>query len=63
MHPGSPQSQDRIFAGVWGYSQAPTSNLVDQYAARLRRKLAAAGSTVSVEARKGLGYCLAGRRP
>jgi two-component system OmpR family response regulator len=57
-HQGSPQSQRAIFTSVWGFSHAPASNLVDQYAVRLRGKLVSAGSSVTVVARKGRGYVL-----
>ena len=58
LHSGRPQPQDAIHARVWGYTDAPPSNLVDTYVGRLRRKLAVAASTVTVVARKRQGYLL-----
>jgi DNA-binding response OmpR family regulator len=55
---GTPQSQEAIYARVWGCADAPVQNLVDTYVGRLRRKLAAAGSRVSVVSRKRQGYML-----
>ena len=55
---GTPQSQDVIFNQVWGYAEVPGHNLVDVYVGRLRRKLSAAGSRVTVVARKRQGYLL-----
>jgi DNA-binding response OmpR family regulator len=55
---GRPQSQAQIYARVWGYADAPAQNLVDSYVTRLRRKLATAGSRVTIVSRKRLGYVL-----
>jgi two-component system OmpR family response regulator len=55
---GTPQTQEAIYARVWGRAQAPVQNLVDTYVGRLRRKLAAAGSQVTVVSRKRQGYLL-----
>lgn len=55
----APAGQLEIFAAVWGYAEAPASNLVDAYVAKLRRKLAHAGSAVTVVAHKRRGYRLA----
>jgi len=55
---GSAQSQEAILRRVWADAEAPGANLVDVYAGRLRRKLAAAGSRVIVVARKRQGYLL-----
>ena len=58
---GVPRAQSEIVSRVWGYAEAPADNLVDVYAARLRRKLEAAGSGVTVVSRKRQGYLLAVR--
>ena len=57
-HRDAPQTQQAIFAAVWGYSEAPASNLVDVYAARLRRKLSLAGARATIAARKRQGDVL-----
>jgi two-component system OmpR family response regulator len=43
---------------VWGYEDTPNSGLVDVYMSRLRKKLGAAGSNVSIVNVRGVGYRL-----
>ncbi len=55
---GGVVSREDLMEQAWGERQEPMSNTIDVLIGRLRRKLQAAGATVSVEAVRGLGYRL-----
>ena len=57
----SPQvilSAERIMERVWGWDTEAEINVVWVHISNLRKKLSAAGSTVSIRASRGLGYSL-----
>lgn len=56
---GEPLARDRLLSKVWGADRPVEAGNVDNYAYFLRRKLARAGSTSSLESVRGLGYRLA----
>lgn len=56
---GEPLARDRLLSKVWGTDRPVEACNVDNYAYFLRRKLARAGSTSSLESVRGLGYRLA----
>ncbi len=56
--PDQPRSRESISELLWTCEDSPTSNLVEVYILRLRRKLAAAGSPDAVETIRGRGYRL-----
>ncbi|HVR40553.1 MAG TPA: response regulator transcription factor [Thermoanaerobaculia bacterium] len=49
-------SRDDLLEQAWGEREEPMSNTIDVLIARIRRKLAAAGSSVKVETIRGSGY-------
>ena len=53
---GQALSRDEIHQGVWGHDWDRGTNLIDVYVGYLRRKLAEAGCTASIEAVRGVGY-------
>jgi DNA-binding response OmpR family regulator len=53
-------SREDLLEQAWGEREEPMSNTVDVLISRLRRKLAAVGSEVSIETARGLGYRLHG---
>lgn len=57
-HPGKVLTTDAILVNVWGTEHIGEPDLVKQYIYRLRRKLAAAGTAVSLQTVWGSGYCL-----
>jgi DNA-binding response OmpR family regulator len=50
--------EDRLY----NFDEAVTPNALEQTVSRLRRKLAEAGSSVTVETKRGIGYRLTARR-
>jgi two-component system, OmpR family, response regulator len=54
--PGRVFPRTQILDHVWGYSFDPSSNVVDVYVRRLRRKLDPAGEGQFIEAVRGVGY-------
>ena len=56
--PGWIVSRDAIVDSVWGFDYPDSSNLVDVYLGRLRRKLAAAGAPGLIRTLRGSGYRL-----
>ena len=50
--------KEAILARVWGYDSNAVENHVEVYVAFLRKKLAAIGSNIRIEAIRGLGYHL-----
>jgi two-component system response regulator MprA len=51
-------SRDMLIEGVWGFEFPDSSNLVEVYVGRLRRKLAAAGAPPLLRTERGSGYRL-----
>ncbi|GAA4264824.1 response regulator transcription factor [Frondihabitans peucedani] len=55
-----PRSRAEILAEVWGSAEHFDPTIVDQYVSYVRKKLAAAGSSVSIATVRGVGYrCVA----
>jgi two-component system response regulator TctD len=52
--PGRVFSKDELMDQLFGFEQEPSPNAIEQYVARLRRKLA--GSTIEIRTLRGLGY-------
>ena len=55
---GGVVSREDLMEQAWGEREEPMSNTIDVLVSRLRRKLAAAGATVGIEAVRGQGYRL-----
>jgi len=51
--------EDRLYS----FDEAVTPNALEQTVSRLRRRLAGAGSSVTLETKRGIGYRLTARRP
>lgn len=51
-------SRDELLEYVWNRKFDPRSNALNVTVARLRKKLAEAGSTAKIEARRGIGFML-----
>lgn len=56
--PGWVVSRDAVVESVWGFDYPDSSNLVDVYIGRLRRKLGAAGEQPLIRTVRGGGYRL-----
>lgn len=56
LHPRQVLSRTQIEESVWNYDFEGSSNLVDVYIGRLRRKLTAAGAPDHITTLWGLGY-------
>jgi len=54
--PGRVYPRTQILEHVWGYDFDPSSNVVDVYIQRLRRKLDPAGEGHCIETVRGVGY-------
>ena len=52
-----------LLAKVWGFESNAVENHVEVYVGFLRKKLAAIGSNVKIEAARKLGYHLEVERP
>lgn len=52
-------TREELLRKVWGYKSIGKTRTVDAHAARLRRKLAAAGAEGWIVNRRGIGYRLA----
>lgn len=61
MRSGRVVSRSELHDKVWDMHFDPSSNLVDAHVARLRKKLAAATSSVSLTTRRGEGFILEAR--
>jgi DNA-binding response OmpR family regulator len=61
QHAGRVVVHEAVHDYGWGYDGTPNSGLVDVYMSRLRKKLAAAGSTVRIVNIRGVGFRLEGR--
>ncbi len=57
-HAGRVLSRDQLLEQVWGYDYAGDERTVDVHISWLRRKLREAGSSVRIEAVRGVGYRL-----
>jgi two-component system, OmpR family, copper resistance phosphate regulon response regulator CusR len=51
-------SRDSLIESVWGYDFTDTSNLVEVYIGRIRRKLAEVGAPSMIQTVRGAGYRL-----
>jgi DNA-binding response OmpR family regulator len=51
-------SRESLIESVWGYDFTDTSNLVEVYVGRIRRKLAEAGAPALIQTVRGAGYRL-----
>lgn len=58
MRPGDVVTRTELLEKVWDMTFDPGSNVVDVNVARLRKKLEAAGATISIIAKRGLGFVL-----
>lgn len=56
--PGKLFSRERILRNVWGLNMDPTTNVVDVYIGKLRRKIDRNGDESLIETVRGLGYRL-----
>jgi DNA-binding response OmpR family regulator len=54
--PGWIVSRDALIESVWGFDFTDTSNLVEVYVARVRRRLAEAGAPPLIQTVRGAGY-------
>ncbi len=57
-HAGRVLTRDQLLAQVWGYDYTGDERTVDVHVSWLRRKLREAGSSVRIEAVRGVGYRL-----
>jgi DNA-binding response OmpR family regulator len=57
-HPGWIVSRDSLIESVWGYDFTDTSNLVEAYVSRIRRKLGEIGAPPLIQTVRGSGYRL-----
>ena len=57
---GQNVSKEAILSKVWGFDSNAVENHVEVYVGFLRKKLAAIGSNVRIEAVRRLGYHLEG---
>ncbi len=62
-HPGEVLSRTRILEHVWDFAYDPSSNVVDQYIAYLRRKIDRPFAREDVETVRGAGYRLRASAP
>jgi two-component system OmpR family response regulator len=59
LHPRQVVTRTTLLDKVWDMQFDPATNVVDVNVARLRKKLADAGSTAKITARRGVGFVLA----
>lgn len=59
LHPNEVVTRTTLLEKIWDMNFDPATNVVDVNVARLRRKLADAGSTAKITARRGVGFVLA----
>ncbi len=57
-YPGATLSRTMIGEHVWDYHFESTSNVIDVYVRRLRKKLEEAGCKTTIETARGAGYAL-----
>lgn len=58
MRPGEVVTRTELLEKVWDMTFDPGSNVVDVNVARVRKKLESAAATISIVARRGLGFVL-----
>lgn len=58
LHPNEVVTRTTLLEKVWDMNFDPATNVVDVNVARLRKKLADAGSTAKITARRGVGFVL-----
>jgi DNA-binding response OmpR family regulator len=58
MRPGEVVTRTELLEKVWDMTFDPGSNVVDVNVARVRKKLESATATISIVARRGLGFVL-----
>ncbi len=56
--PGSVTRRHELVAAAWAHGSVVADNTLDQYVAKLRRKLVQAGSEQSIDTVRGVGYRL-----
>src|SRR5215212_3490148 len=56
--PGWIVSRDALIENVWGFDFTDTSNLVEVYIGRIRRKLAESGAPALIQTVRGAGYLM-----
>lgn len=59
LHPNEVVTRTTLLEKVWDMQFDPATNVIDVNVARLRKKLADAGSTAKITARRGIGFVLA----
>lgn len=59
---GNVVTNDTIIDNAWDYDNPADSSNVMIFITKLRKKMEAIGSTVSIKSIKGLGYCLVGEQ-
>ena len=59
MHrPDRAYTREELLSAIWGYANGAETRVTDETLRRIRRKLSAAGSAVSVQTMWGIGYRL-----
>jgi two-component system, OmpR family, response regulator len=58
LRAGETVTRSELHDKVWDMHFDPSSNVVDAHVARLRKKLVAAASTVTISTRRGVGFTL-----
>jgi len=56
-------TRDRLTDELYGHGEEPASNAVDSHISRLRKRLSEAGSDVSIQVIRGVGYAMKARAP
>jgi DNA-binding response OmpR family regulator len=56
-------TRDRLIDELYGHGEEPASNAVDSHISRLRKRLGEAGSDVSIQVIRGVGYAMKARAP
>ena len=54
-------TRDRLIDELYGHGEEPASNAVDSHISRLRKRLGEAGSDVSIQVIRGVGYVMKAR--
>jgi len=54
--PGRVYTRTQLLENVWGYDFDPSTNIVDVYIQRVRKKLSAGGDRQFIETIRGVGY-------
>ncbi len=57
-HPGWVMSREAILESIWGFDFPDTSNVIEVYVGRIRRKLADLGAPPLIQTVRGAGYRL-----